>query len=107
MFDAEDVRLMPACRKAWTGNPWSPASQPRVASIDVTLGRRMRRLRIERGWSRQTVATQLGISMTRVESHERGKRRIEARELVAYVRLYGLTIGDLFRDLPTDGNGEW
>jgi transcriptional regulator with XRE-family HTH domain len=70
------------------------------------VGRRLRRLRVERGWTRETVAARLGLPVRRIEEHERGTRAIEARELVAYVRLYRVSVATLFRDSWTGGNGE-
>jgi transcriptional regulator with XRE-family HTH domain len=85
----------------------SPLGAPTCAEpLSVVLGRRLRRLRGERGWSRQTVATRVGLPVRRVGEHERGTRDIEPRELVAYIRLYRVSIGTLFSDLPTGGNGE-
>jgi transcriptional regulator with XRE-family HTH domain len=70
----------------------------------VVLGRRLRWLRVERGWSRRIVATRLGVPVEHVEGHERGSRPIEPRELIAYARLFGIRISEFFKDPPTNGS---
>jgi hypothetical protein len=70
----------------------------------VVLGRRLRWLRVERGWSRRIVATRLGVSVEHVEGHERGSRPIEPRELIAYAQLFGIRISEFFKDPPTNGS---
>jgi hypothetical protein len=106
MLNGLNICMIPACRDAWSGTPWPPRSPVTAAPLNVVLGRRLRRLRIERGWSTRTVADRLGLPVDHVEEHEGGVRRIEAGELVAYVKLYDVTIAELFRDLPADGNSQ-
>jgi transcriptional regulator with XRE-family HTH domain len=67
------------------------------------LGRRLRWLRVERGWSRKHVAERLRVPVENVEGHERGTRPMEPRELVAYVRLFRVRISEFFEDPPTKG----
>jgi transcriptional regulator with XRE-family HTH domain len=81
-----------------------PASSARAEpSLSVVIGRRVRRLRVERGWSRQFVAMRLGLPSKHVEEHERGTKRIEAHELAAYIRLFRIRISTFFRDPPAGG----
>jgi hypothetical protein len=75
-----------------------------VEPLSVVLGRRLRWLRVERGWSRKHVATRLRIPVNHVEGHERGTRQIKARELAAYARLFRARISDFFKDPPTQGS---
>jgi transcriptional regulator with XRE-family HTH domain len=72
--------------------------------LHVGLGRRLRRLRVERGWSREQVAKRLRVPVAHVKGHERGTRRIEPRDLVAYARLFRVRISDFFIDPPTKGS---
>jgi hypothetical protein len=71
--------------------------------LSIVLGRRLRWLRVERGWSRRTLATRLRAPIEHIEGHERGTRPIEARELVAYARLFRVRISEFFKDPPTKG----
>jgi ribosome-binding protein aMBF1 (putative translation factor) len=103
MSDVRDIRLMPACRR--TPGAARGASSVLAERLTVVLGRRLRRLRVARGWSRRVVATRLRVPVAHVEGHERGTRQIEAHELLLYVRLFGVRISDLFRDPPTEGSG--
>jgi transcriptional regulator with XRE-family HTH domain len=68
----------------------------------AVIGRQLRRIRVERGLSRKAVAARLGLAAERVGAHERGAVRLEARELVAYVRFYGVSISELFREMSAD-----
>jgi DNA-binding XRE family transcriptional regulator len=65
--------------------------------LPTILGRHLRRLRNERGLSRELVATRLRVSAAVVAAHERGARRFTAEDLVAYIRLFGIRTSDLFR----------
>jgi ribosome-binding protein aMBF1 (putative translation factor) len=65
--------------------------------LHVVLGRRLRWLRVERGWSREQVARRLRVPVEHVKGHERGTRRMEARDLAAYARLLGIRISDFFK----------
>jgi hypothetical protein len=68
-----------------------------------SLGRRSHWLRVERGWSRSQVAARLRIPVEHVADHERGTRQMEARDLVAYARLFRIRVGDFFREPATKG----
>lgn len=97
MSEAKDVFPVPACRYAdrisWQRDP-RKGEEP----LDVVLGRRLRRLRVERGLSRGTVAIRLRLPLKDVENYERGTACIEARQLVAYARLFNVRISTFFRD---------
>jgi hypothetical protein len=77
---------------------------PRGAPLSVVLGRRLRWLRVERGLRREQVAKRLRVPVEHVEGHERGTRRIEARDLIAYARLFRVRISDFFKEPPTKGS---
>lgn len=70
--------------------------------LNIELGKRLRRIRIERGLSRQVIAACLGLPLKRIVAHERGKRRMTARDLVAYAEFYGVRLSTFFRDLSWD-----
>jgi hypothetical protein len=103
-MDAGDIHLIPGCGGAADGVPWPLRSPSCGEPLSVVLGRRLRWLRVERGWSRRIVATRLGVPVGHVEGHERGTRQIEARELVAYAQLFRVRLSDFFKEPPASGN---
>jgi DNA-binding XRE family transcriptional regulator len=92
----------PACGDVSNDRSSRLAAQRNGETLLVVLGRRLRRLRVERGWSRRIVAARLGVSVEHVEGHERGSRPIEPLELIAYARLFGIRISEFFKDPPTN-----
>jgi transcriptional regulator with XRE-family HTH domain len=88
---------------AWAASRQAPLSS--TEPLHVLLARRLRWLRVERGWSRDQVARRLRVPVAHVEGHEHGTRRMEARDLAAYARLFGVRISDFFKDPPTKGSG--
>jgi hypothetical protein len=104
-LELADVR---ACR-AWgavseTGGPYRLAVPQGCEALSVVLGRRLRRLRVERGLSRKQVAERLLVPVEQVEGHERGTRPIEPADLVAYARLFRVRISAFFKEPPTGGS---
>jgi ribosome-binding protein aMBF1 (putative translation factor) len=102
MLHARDVNLRLASQE--TVNAASPLRSPGCGHpLSELVGRRLRWLRVERGWSRKEVAERLRMSVEHIEGHERGTRRMEPRDLSAYARLFHVRIIDFFRELPTQG----
>jgi DNA-binding XRE family transcriptional regulator len=97
MADVPSASLSWGCQEAANGVPSAICGDP----LSAVLGRRLRGLRVERGWSRKQVAKRLRVPVAQVGGHERGTRRMEARELAAYARLLRLRISDFFNDPPT------
>jgi DNA-binding XRE family transcriptional regulator len=104
MLDARATDLNSICRERPNGD-LPPLRSARCGDpLSELLGRRLRWLRIERGWRREQVAKRLGVRVAHVEGHERGTRRIEPRDLVAYARLFRVRLSDFFKDPPTKGS---
>jgi DNA-binding XRE family transcriptional regulator len=101
MLDVPSAGLGLGCQEAPNGVPSPICGDP----LSVVLGRRLRWLRVERGWSREQVAKRLRVPVAHVEGHERGTRRMEPRDLTAYARLFRVRISDFFKDPPTQGSG--
>ena len=102
MVDARDPKLGLASQE--TVNAVSPLGWPSCSDpLSEVLGRRLRWLRVERGWSRKQVAERLRVPVEHVQGHERGSRRMEPRELAAYARLLRVRISDFFKEPPTKG----
>jgi DNA-binding XRE family transcriptional regulator len=98
MLDSRDAHTIAACRQPWSTTPFRPGPPSYALTLFVVIGRRLRRLRVERGVSRDTVAARLGLPVKHIEAHERGKRRIEPPELAAYAGLYGVPLSSLFAE---------
>jgi ribosome-binding protein aMBF1 (putative translation factor) len=102
MLDTRDGSLSLASQE--TVNAVSPLPSPGCGDpLLEVLGRRLRWLRTERGWSRNQVAERLRMPVQHVRGHERGTRRMEPRNLSAYARLFRVRISDFFKDPPTQG----
>jgi ribosome-binding protein aMBF1 (putative translation factor) len=102
MLNTRGGRLSLASQE--TANAASPLSAPGCGDLlSEVLGRRLRWLRTERGWSRNHVAERLRMPVQNVRGHERGSRRLEPRDLSAYARLFRVRISDFFKDPPTQG----
>jgi hypothetical protein len=105
MLDVAHLRFSESrARSRATESPPLPPPVP-DESMQAVLGRRLRWLRVERGFSRKTVAARLGLPVTLVERHERGMARLEAQQLAAYARFYCIRISFLFRDPPAAAAG--
>jgi hypothetical protein len=101
MSDVPTAGLSLDRQEASNGVPSPTCGDP----LSVVLGRRLRRLRVKRGWSREQVAKRRRVPLARVEGHERGTQRMEPRDLAAYVRLLRVRISDFFDDPATEGSG--
>jgi len=59
------------------------------------LGERLRRARSNANLTQDAVAGQMEIARTTLVAIERGQRRVKPEELVAFARLYGISVGRL------------
>jgi Zn-dependent peptidase ImmA (M78 family)/DNA-binding XRE family transcriptional regulator len=59
------------------------------------LGERLRRARSNSNLTQDTAAGRLQIARTTLVAIERGQRRVKPEELVAFARLYGISVGRL------------
>ena len=80
-----------------------PAGSPTIRRRE--LGALLRSLRIERGWTAEQVAGQLGISTSKLSRLETGQRGASARDINALSDLYGISRDDRERllDLAREG----
>ena len=69
----------------------------------ASLGKRMRSLRTERGWSQEEFAYQCGLHRTYIGHVELGKKNISFNNLVTIAATLGLTLSELFSGLE-DGD---
>lgn len=62
----------------------------------VALGRRIRRLRLERGWSQEELAHRARLDRTYVGGIERGERNVAVMNLLRLARVLSVPVGELF-----------
>lgn len=65
-------------------------------SANEQLGLRVRKLRLERGWSQEELGAQCGIDRTYVSGVERGVRNPTVTVVAAIAAGLGVAIEDLF-----------
>ncbi len=75
-----------------------PGKQPQ--DIDVTLGRNIRDVRLQRGWTRVELAQALGITAHQLHKYEAGTNRVAASRLCRVAMLLDVDLRMLF-----DGTG--
>lgn len=67
--------------------------------ICVSLGKRIRQLRKERGWRQIDLAAQIGINENYVSDLELGKKEICIRTLKATASAFGIPLHELVKDI--------
>ena len=67
--------------------------------LDIHLGGRLRLLRIARGYSREEMASVVGITVRELRDQERGLKRIRAELLVEYAELLEVRLSRFFADV--------
>lgn len=72
--------------------PADGASDSKPSDPPAALGRRLRALRAERGWSLAEVATKSGLSISFLSEVERGQSRISVASLFKLADAYGTTV---------------
>ena len=64
--------------------------------ILVRFGRRVRKLRLKRGWTQAQLAKRLGMDKSYLGDVERGKRNISSVKLEIIAKGFGLSMSQLF-----------
>ena len=72
------------------------AMRSRVDPRDAEIGRRIRALRLERGWSQTLLAERIGVTFQQVQKYERGTTRIGASRLQHIAEVLGVSIASFF-----------
>lgn len=62
----------------------------------VALGAQLRRVRVERGYSQEDFAAQVGLARTYYGEVERGERNVAALNLIKIAVTLNIEVGDLF-----------
>jgi transcriptional regulator with XRE-family HTH domain len=66
--------------------------------VDVEVGRRLRALRQQKGWSLEAFGIVLGVSYQQVQKYETGANRVSASKLVKAARALGVGLGAILPD---------
>ncbi len=67
--------------------------------IRIRLGRKVRKLRMQRGWTQVEMAEKLGLDRSYLADVERGKRNISVLNLELIAEGLGLSLSQLFSRL--------
>ncbi len=67
--------------------------------IRIRLGRKVRKLRLQRGWTQVEMAEKLGLDRSYLADGERGKRNISVLNLELIAEGLGLSLSQLFSRL--------
>ncbi len=68
-------------------------------SIDIEIGKRVRRARVAAGLTQTQLADQLGITFQQVQKYEKGVNRIGGGRLYKIARILGVKITYFFDDV--------
>ncbi|WP_431838670.1 helix-turn-helix domain-containing protein [Cellulomonas sp. Y8] len=71
-----------------------------IGELQVTVGRRVRRLRIERGISQEALARDVEMHRTYLGGVERGERNLTLRSLERLAERLGVPVRELIGDAP-------
>lgn len=67
----------------------------RLNKLNVATGSLIRRLRHERGWSQNKLATRIGVSYQQVQKYEAGKTSLTHKRLKSIAHIFGLSTPEL------------
>ena len=67
----------------------------------MTVGEKIKELRIDKGWSQAQLGKMVNVSQKAVDYWERNVIEPKASYLIALVHVFGLSFDDFFYDLST------
>lgn len=70
-----------------------------MEDIKIRFGRRLRELRLEKGWSQETLANLAEIDRTYIPGIESGKRNVSLVVIEKLANVFGINISQLFSNL--------
>ena len=68
-----------------------------MKTIQQTFGKRVRQLRLKKGWSQEQLAERAGRHWTYIGGIERGERNVTLAVIADIARALGVDIRDLFQ----------
>lgn len=75
-----------------------------IAQTRANLGKRIRALRVERGWSQYQFAEMVPIDRTYLIGVEKGRRNIAIDNIIKISDALGVTVSDLCYDIEYDSS---
>ncbi len=66
-------------------------------SIDLIVGKRIKKFRLDKGLTLTDLAVKLGVTYQQVQKYERGTNRISAGKLFIVTRALGCELDNLYR----------
>ncbi len=73
-----------------------------MEDIKIRFGRRLRELRLEKGWSQETLANLADIDRTYIPGIESGKRNVSIVILEKLSRSFEINISDLLGEIDKE-----
>jgi transcriptional regulator with XRE-family HTH domain len=67
----------------------------------LEMGKRIRKLRLDRGWSQEGFAEHVGLDRTYIGGIERGERNVTVLNLLRIAAALNVEVGDLFNHRST------
>ncbi|MDI7864147.1 helix-turn-helix domain-containing protein [Rhizobiaceae bacterium n13] len=74
-------------------------------AVDVTVGRNVRLLRVQRGVSQEKLGEALGITFQQIQKYEKGTNRISSSKLSAIADYFNVDVASLFSGTGSSGQG--
>ena len=70
-----------------------------MEDIKIRFGRRLRELRLEKGWSQETLANLADIDRTYIPGIESGKRNVSLVVIEKLANVFDITISEIFEKI--------
>lgn len=74
--------------------------------VDVTVGNRVREMRIRKGLSQQALGERVGVSFQQIQKYERGTNRMGSSRLVQIADVLDVPVASFFDGLGRSENAE-
>jgi transcriptional regulator with XRE-family HTH domain len=71
--------------------------------VDVTVGNRVREMRIRKGLSQQSLGEHVGVSFQQIQKYERGTNRMGSSRLVQIANVLEVPVSSFFEGLDKAG----
>lgn len=77
-----------------------------MGTITQTIGWKLRRIRLKRGYSQEVLADRAGLHPTYIGQVERGEKNITVESLLKITTALGIPISSAFDDLPPQAQSD-
>lgn len=72
--------------------------------MDAVVGENVRRLRLIRGYSQESVASAIGVTFQQIQKYEKGDNRLSGARIVALSKALECSISDFFKGTEVSDN---